>query len=217
MSADSLRITVSAVEVRHLAVAGTLAGVVPVLAAARNGPGIGRMQSEGDGTWLSWKAPGSALYGMPVHCSPDGTFLLCDGEDPDKWIRVDVHGAYLLPAAAEVQVYLADLYNKAVGQADLSAAEGQAGDVLDYSFTLTNADATPLHQVRIWLDAGTAGLELSLDGATWLAPTTEAQAIGWVLLAGGASQTLHVRRTIAVPADFNPDVLNLIHCAFWND
>ena len=94
MSADALHVTVDTVEVRHLAVVGTLPGVVPLLASARNGPGIGLMQSEGDdGTWLSWRAPGSTLYGTAVHCSPDGTFLLCDGEDPDKWIRVDVYAA----------------------------------------------------------------------------------------------------------------------------
>jgi len=217
MSADSLRLTVSAVEMRHLALACTLAGVAPLLAAARNGPGVGRIQSEGDGTWLSWRAPGSALYGTPVHCTPDGTFLLADGEDVDKWIRVDVYAAHLLPAAAEAQVFLADVYNNAVGQADLSAAEAQAGDVLEYELSLTNGDATPLHQVRVWLDAATAGLELSLDGVIWFTPTSEAAGIGWVLFAGGATETLYLRRTIAPEADFNPGVLNLIHLGFWED
>lgn len=209
--ADALRITVSGVEVQHLRVAGTVPGVVPLLAAGRNGPGQGRLRTSAAGDALAWRAPGSATWGAWCSVPADGDYLLLDGDDLDCWLRVEVHTAYLV-GSAEAIVALADRWTNAVAQADVTAAEAAAGDVLEYALTLTNAGTQTLDVVA-WLDATTAALELSADGVSWSAPTDEASAVALGTLAPAATATLHLRRTIAAAADSDPDILNLIHLA----
>jgi len=199
-TADALRIEIDSVEVRHLTAVGAIPGVVPLLAAARNGPGVGAIQCGSDGVSLTWRAPGSATFGSEIACSPDGTYILPDGEAPDKWLRVQVYGEYL-NAGEQADVLLADVYNDGVAAADVTAEEAQVGDVLEYSLALRNATANSATNLRLWIDpAAETDTEISLDGVTWSRPTTEADGLCLAYLAGESSQTIYLRRTIAAGA-----------------
>ena len=214
MNADVLHIEADSAEVQHLTAVGTIGGVVPLLAAARNGPGIGLLQSSGDGTFLSWRAPQSDTFGEPVECSPDGTFVLADGDDPDKWLRIEVHGAYLV-TGSQTEVFLTDRYNNDLGQADLSAAEAAAGDVLDYALTLRNTHTETLSDIRVWTAAAAdARTEVSWDGVTYAAPHTEETGILLASLAAAATATLYVRRTVPAGQSSDPKQLVHLHVAY---
>jgi hypothetical protein len=213
--ADALRIAAAGVEIKHLTAIGTLTGTVVTAVAARNGPGAGYLRSSGNGTWLAWRAPGSAKYGVEEDCSGGGSAVLTDGDDPDKWIRLDVHPSYLLPTPSTAQVLLGDRYSNDVAQADATAAEAAAGDELVYTLQLQNHHPTDaLARVRAWLDASVSGLELSPDAVAWSAPTAEAAALELGVIPANYQIYLYLKRTIAPGASADPDVLNLIHLSF---
>ena len=212
--ADSLRLSVSGVEVKHLGCVGAVPGVAPLLAAARNGPGSGDLKTEGDGTWILWRAPGSSSYGTPVALSGDGAYLLEDGDDRDAWLRVQAYTSYLLPAGAAGRVLLGDVYAGGTTDDDVAAGEATAGSVTTYTITLRNDSAMRLGRLVAWLDAATAGIEISDDGVAWVNPTSEATGLELPDLGPGATDTLHLRRTIAALADSDPEVLDVFHVAF---
>jgi len=209
--ADALRLSVSGTETEHFAVAGTIPGVQITAAAGRNGAGVGRLRNIG--ATLYWQAPGSNDYGPGVITASDGTYLLEDGEDRDAWLRVSVTTAYLLDFA-EAAVNLDVLTGNHIADADVTAAEAAGGDVHTYTITLTNASTFALSQLVVWIDPDTSGLEISDDGAAWVSPTTEAAGLALPNLSPSATDTLHIRRTIAAGAEADPNVLNHLHLAF---
>jgi len=189
--------------------------VAPLLAAALNAPGTGRLRSEGDGTWLSWRAPGSATFGPAVHCPGDGDYVLTDGLDADKWIRVAVHADYLPEGAAEAEVFLADRYNNDVGGPDVSAAEAVAGDVEDYQLSLQNDGGQRLSNLRVWLDpTADARTSIGWNGVDFSAPTNEEEGLLRDLLEIDESVALHVRRTVPAEESSTPKELVHVHLAF---
>lgn len=208
-NADALRIAVSAVEVRHLTAIGAVPGVVLGLAAARNGPGTGRLRYTSAG--LAWRAPGSSRWGAAVDVSAGGEFLLEDGGDRDKWVRATVHASHLV-LSAEAEVHLADRYGAWLD--DVAAAEAAAGDVEIQTLMLSNAGDATLGNVHAWLAAGTSDLELSGDLANWYTATVEADGVSLGDLAPAASVPLYVRRTIAAGAAADPKVLALVRLGF---
>lgn len=216
MNTDALRIEVASVEARHLTAVKTVPGVIPLLAAARNGPGIGQLLSgdDEDGSLLSWRAPGSNAFGEAVQCSPDGVYVLCDGEAPDKWIRIEVHGDYLA-VGSQAEVFLADVYNNAVAGDDVTADEAETGDVAVYTLALRNTSAAEITGVAAWVDpAAAAAIEISLDGATWSRPESEETALTLPPIPAESSATLYMRRTIAVGEASSPKSLVHLHFSF---
>lgn len=212
--ADSLRIYADAVEVSCLALVGTIAGVRPLAVAALCGRGTARLRSDAAGTALSFRAPGSITWGPWVAAGGDGSYLLEDGETPSKWIRVQVYAAYLLASPQEARIALTDQFNNAIGSDNVSAAEASAGDVETYTVTLQNDSVNTISGLKAWLDAAVDCLEISHNGADWVAPTSEAAALALADVPAAAAATLHLRRTIAAAAPSDPSVLNLIHLAF---
>jgi hypothetical protein len=213
-TADTLRIEVDSIDVRQLTAVGSIPGVVPLLVAATNGPGIGQLLSSDDGTLLSWRAPGSENFGEPVDCSTDGQYVLCDGEDTDKCVRVEVHGEYLV-AGSQAAVLLADVYNNGVGGPDVSAAEAAAGDVLTSSLTLRNAASSDFSELAVWLDAaGDPHVEISLDGETWSQPQSEETGLAIATLAAAASVPIWMRRTIPAGQAVSAKQAVFFHLAF---
>lgn len=84
-----------------------------------------------------------------------------------------------------------------------------------YVLTVVNRNsAKTAYTIKAWLDAAVSGLELSADGSTWSAPTSEATAVDLGDLAPAASVSLHVQRTVDPGATADPEVLNLIHTCF---
>lgn len=211
---DSIRILSGGVEVEHLHAVGTIHGVAIRQVAAACGEGVGRISSANAGMHLRWQAPGSATAGASVDVSAGGQFLLLDGESTAKWIRIEAYTAQMLASPQAAQVILTAVYNNAIGSDNVSAAEAAAGDVETWTLTLQNDSATPVADITVWIDAATAGMEISDDGATWVAPTSEATGLDLGDLAAAATVTLHLRRTISAGAPADPDVTNLLHYSF---
>jgi hypothetical protein len=215
---DSLRLELSSVEIHSLVAVGTLPGVVVLAAAGRNGPGVGMLRASGNGTYLSWRAPGSDRFGSTVICTTDGSsYLLEDGKHLDKWLRVKVHSDYLNPGSADARVYLADVYNNGVGHDDLSAGEATAGNVEDYTITMANDNPMDVLNVRAWLEAETSWkVEISDDDIAYISPTAEhhVDTLARARIAAGATATLYLRRTIIAGAGSDPGVLNHLQFAF---
>ena len=213
--ADAIRVKIASLEVLHLAAVETLPGVVILQAAGRNGPGTGQLQSSGDGTLVAWRAPGSATFGTAIDCGSDGAYLFEDGEDANKWLRVQVYASYLASTPRDARVYLGDLFANGPPHDDVTAQEASAGDVTIYSLELVNESAVNISDLRAWIHATVSGLEISDDNATWVNPTTEATGLSFGSLASGASKTLWLRRTIAAAAASDAKILTLLHFA-WN-
>jgi hypothetical protein len=211
--ADSLRLKVDSTEIEQLARIGTIPGVVVERAAARNGPGYGRLRSTILGRHLRWQAPGSTSFGQPIDVSLGGDFLVEDGDDPNKFLRLTVTLCHLF-GPTESRVLLGDLYENEVGHDDVLADEAAAGDVTIYSITLENANNVVLSHLKAWLDAATENLEISDDQISWVAPTSEAAALKLPDLGAGASDVLYLRRTIGAGTDCDPDVLTHLHFSF---
>lgn len=214
--ADALRVRLSSASVKHLKAVGTIPGVVVEAVAGRNGPGSGMLRYYAGGL-AAWRAPGSETFGQRVDLSAGGTYVVEDGEDLNKFLRVTSYAAFLPPGPAAARVLLQEEFNDGVGGDEVTASEAAAGSVESWTVELLNAGGLGLSNLRIWLDAATAGLEISLDNSNWYAPDSETHADVLIVagLAAGASQNLYVRRTIASSTPADPDILNLLQFA-WN-
>jgi len=209
---DALKIKVSSTETVHLAALGTVPGVVPLLAAAANGPGTAAIRSTS--TSLSYRAPGSNTFGLPVDDTTDGTFVLHDGEDRSKWLRVQIYADHILPTRIQSDVFLIDTFNNDVSSDDVSSAEATAGDIETHSVTLENVSGDTLTQITFWLDSLTKNIEISDDNVTFVAPTTKATGLQFAGLTPGATATLYIKRTITAGAESDPNILTHIHSFF---
>lgn len=212
--ADELRFESLSVELTHLRAVGTIPGVAVLAVAAANGPGVGQIRSVGDGTRLTWLAPGSAVFGTPVSVSADGLYLLEDGEDRNKWCRVQVFNAHLTPGPDQASVYMRGDHNTALADADVTDAQALAGDVSVFTVSMANHGNVVLSHLAVWIDPAVSGLEISDDGVVWVAPTTESAALAFPDLVPGGSHTLHLRRTITAASPSATDVLNHIHARY---
>jgi len=204
MSADALQLEVSAVELHHLTAVGSAPGVVLLLVAGRNGPGMAWLRTSGDGNVLAWRAPGSATFGPDVVCESDGTYILTDGEDEDRFVRVQAWRNFLIQAG-DFPVYLSDRYANGAALDDVTAERAAAGDVSVWTITLRNSGQTPISALAVWLDAASdASIELSADGQTWSAAADESEAVKMGHLAADATATVHLRRTVAAGCAASP-------------
>jgi len=210
--ADALRAKIAGTESPSLRVVGALAGVVPLLASGACGRGTARLRTDGE-SGVAFRAPGSDVYGPAAAVAADGTYLLEDGEDRDKYLRVAVHTDYLPEAAAEALVLLEDRYANHVGRDDVSAAEAEAGHVESWTVTLENVSASILTRVVAWI-VETQDLQISDDGATWVRPTDEAHGLVLGSIAPGQTDVLHLRRSTPAGAPSSPNLLNRVAVAF---
>lgn len=212
---DAIRVKSSGVEVPMLAVAGAVPGVTVLAASGKNDPASspGSVRHQVGGL-LSWKAPGSSTYGTAIAPPVDGAYVLEDGDDADQWVRVQVATSYLPAGDAVALVYMQGVFN-AAGPDDVTAAEASAGDVASWTLTLENVGVPDVRNLVAWIDAGVSGLEISDDGAVWVAPTTEGTALALATpLVSGGTDTLHLRRTISAAAASDPDVEHLVHLSW---
>ena len=217
MTSADLHIEIDGVELTQLTAVGTIPGVVPLLVAAQNGPGIGTLQSYRDGTLLAWQAPGSTAFGPAVQAAVDGTYTLCDGLDPDKWIRVAVYRSFLQPGS-QAAVALAERFANGVAPADATAAQAAAGNVTLYSLQLHNTAAAAMVNLSVWLDAASDPLTaISLDGAAWSSPHDQGSGLAVGTIAAGASVTLYCRRTLPANQPASPKIRVFLHVAFDGD
>lgn len=214
LTSAALELSISSIELEHLDVLGTVPGVIPLLAAARNAPGMARLRTTGDGTDLQFKAPGSATWGPVVTVTANGEYLAHDGDDFDKWLRVYAYLPYLPDGHAESRVMLNQRYGVGIADDDVTASEASAGDVATYQITMTNNWTRTLTDLCAWIDPAVVDLEISDDGSTWVSPTTRFAALEFPDLAASATDILHLRRTITAGAASTPAVLNQLHLSF---
>lgn len=214
-----MRLQLAASDVISLRTAGTLAGVVVLAAGGANGTGIGRVIASlgnGGAAQLAWQAPGSATPGTPQPVSPDGNYLLEDGEDAAAFVRVAVYGSYL-PQAGEARVYLGDRYNE-LGPADVSAADASAGLTTITQYTLANVSPSTVYDVRAWLPPVfySPGITISSDGVNYFTPISETDpnVLTWASIAPGSGVTLYVKRVSSPGRLSDPAVLNELFTAW---
>lgn len=162
---DSMRINYNSIESFSLRWAQTIPGVIPVAVNAANGPGVGILRSTGDGTLFSWKAPNSDLFGSTVDCSTDGSYVLEDGEDQMKAIRITVYNSYIAPNPIQSEVLLDVIYNNAVAGADVTAAEASSGDTSWWDFEQENVGSHDWLDVKCWMtqESKNNGIWISTD------------------------------------------------------
>ena len=212
--ADALRIMVSGVELRSLRLVGTLPGLVPLAVAGLNGPGTGRLRSTGDGLTVQYRAPGSSTYGQAVTIAADGAYLLEDGENRSKWLRVQAYTSHMI-GPSEAEVRLLDRWEIGPAGDDVTASEAAAGDVATWSATIQNDSTDTVYGITAWLDSSTSGLEISDDGVTWVNPTSQAAGLDLGDLAAAGTTPLYFRRTISAGAPPDSDILAQVRLAFF--
>lgn len=205
---DALRIEISAAESKSMAAIGAIQGVAILAVSALNGKGTARLRSYG--SRISWRAPGSKVFGSPVNCPADGLYLLADGEYEYKTARIQVYTASLA-TFAEANIFLQPRYNSAPAHADVSAAEASAGDVTDYTVTIRNASPAAILNVKAWIKDGPQ-IQIGYDGLSWVAPNFESHpdTLAWPAIQPNATETLHCRRTIPAGSSPHAGVLNVL-------
>ncbi len=206
--ADSVRFKVAGVEIQHLTAIGTVGGVTIAHVAAANGKGVGRLRKTAAGE-LQWRPPGASGYGPAVPIPSDDTYRLESDTEPAKWLRVAVQTAFFAVGEEESRVFLTDVYSNAVSSDDVTYSEAAAGDVETYTITAVNEGLFPAY-IQVWIENG-PGLEISNDGAAWVAPTGPfgALTLSPTPVNPSGTATLYVRRTITAGA--SPDAGVLAH------
>jgi len=207
-------------EIPCLRAVGTIPGVVVLAAAGRNGPGAGQLRSYGDGALLSWRAPGSSFEGAPVTCAADGEYLLEDGAEANKWLRVHVYRAHLC-GPSQASVLLEDLYNNAIAITDIDGLAAEIGSDDEQWVDLHNINSVTLGNVRAWIDPdyswdGTDGLQIRKSGGAWKAPNAEdhPDVLIWDSLGPGQTVRLEGLRQYAAEAESDPGILARLHFGF---
>ena len=189
---------------------GTLPGLIITNARHRNGEGKGFLRFKSDGTLASWKAPGSLQYGAWVNVSALGEYLLEDGEDPNKSVRVETVSAAHLPASAqEVPVYLESTHG---GDRPFfgDVLDGQAGEVVVVTRQLFNHGRSVMSNLVVWIDPASSYLEIDVGGG-YSSPTTEETALLIGTLLPLNSTLFDVRRTIPALTGPEPELVMELH------
>lgn len=213
-------------EVSQFEIVGAVPGLVVVQGAGRNGSGMGRLQIVAGEA--QWRAPNSMNFGPAVDVSATGSYHLYDGDDGDKWVRVQSSASFLPGGATSAPVYLADRYetifsaelevgwNQIAGD-DVTAAEAAAGDVETWDFQVANRNLDyGILALVAWIDPAVTWIEIAAaPGGPWVSPATEGAALGLGDLAPNSTVTLYVRRTVPASTPFDPAKLVLFHFA-WN-
>lgn len=202
-----------AATVPMLRAVGTIPGVAILHAAGRNGPGIGLIASDSSGR-LRWRAPGSASFGPEVEPVADGQYVLEDGADRDKFVRVQTYSAFMINSMSDA-VYLDELYGTPIAAADIDAADASTGKTENFVIPMFNDGNVIMSNIVAWLDPSAVDLEISDDpGGPWITGTTEATGFSFGDIPVSGARGMILRRTIGAASPADPDVLNLVHVAF---
>jgi hypothetical protein len=212
---DAIEIAISGAEVISYTATGTLEGVEVVHISGACSPGEGMMRATGDGLTLSWKAPGDSGFGTDVAIEGDGEYVLLSA-DESQWIKVEVYTSWMPGGPQSAAVQLHENYANGVAGDDVTSAQASGGHQTNLTFTAENKTGRIMTSVRFWLTAAAAavGFELSTDGVSWSAPTSEGAAIYDGTLSPGTPVTFHIRRTIAASTESDPHVTNQINYSF---
>jgi len=212
---DSLIFQISAAEVKPLAAVGTVSGVAISFVSGSVGPGSALLAYTNNLTALRFRAPGSASFGEYVEVSGGGDYIVADGENRSKYIRVTVTPAKLPESDSQSLVFIQEMNDNSAGGTPATAAQAAAGQVLDYFIDIYNQSNFPAQAIVAWIDplAGSE-FQISNDNATWVSPKTEAVGISIANIAPAGTGVLYIRRTIAAGAAADPDLLSVFRCSY---
>lgn len=219
--ADAVVFQLSGVEIEQLHAVGAIPGVHITHANGTNGPGTGYLQSRGaSGELVSWKAPGSSSFGPDVNGSAGGNFVLEDGENAGKFVRVTVTASYLQEAPAVAPVLLTEVYNGGFGMDDITAEEAEAGPDEAENLTVYNNSPYTIQNAKIWMDASCTGWLYLWHGPIYgyVQPTSEdhehvvdLQGAVW---GPGVGKPLQILRVMGAGADSSPKKQNILYVGF---
>ena len=132
---------------------GTLPGVTITRVAGMNGVGIGHLQIDATGTYLSWCPPGGSTFGSEVDVSGGGEFCIYNITNR-KWVEVTVNTDYLPTGNESAAVLLTVPYgdeNLTDVFSDVSANEATNGTSDSEQIYLTTASEDNL-DVTVWYE-----------------------------------------------------------------
>jgi hypothetical protein len=189
-----------------------LAGIVVLSAAAANGTGQGTINVTPAG--LTWQAPHSGTPGTPQACRPDGEYLLIDGEDESKFIKVAVYNDYL-PATGGAPVLISDTFN-AFGPDDVTASQASSGNTSVATFTFANVSGNAIVKLTAWLSPFVSGVTISSDGVNFYDPVSsgDADALQWPSVGLASNVPIYLKRVISAGTASMASILNHL-CWAW--
>jgi hypothetical protein len=170
---------------------GTIPGVAPIAAAGLCGGGIAAIASHNDGMDLCFRAPDSGTFGALVRCDSDGDYMLEDGEDKNKWLRIKSRAAFLSPTPQQARVFLKIEDGEMV-------TEKAPSTVTSLNLQLQNVSSQTLENVRVWCP--TPDTTFNLTGLD-VAAADEASSLLVGALAVGGVKDLGMKLTVLVGAD----------------
>lgn len=209
---DGLRVYWDSIPVDLVAV-GVLPGMAIRHYGPKNGPGLGLIDATGDGSQVTWTAPGSSNAGTAVDVSGGGEYVLRDGDDSNAHILLAVFPSRIVAGPAQADVWARARHDNGIGGDTVTAAEAAAGSVESWTVQLRGR-ITTLSHVVCWIDSTVSGFEISTDGVSWVAPTDEASALSIGDVPTWADVDLYVQRTIGAGAASALAVENILHFAW---
>jgi hypothetical protein len=199
---------------------GTVPGVSVTLASENNGPGIGHLRYR-QGS-LSWKAPGSATFGPDQNVAAGGEWIVVDGDDGNKFLRVSAFPAFLpvsdTSAAVRMKVrpgvWVVPTAFLVVNGGRVRTAGVPPYTAQGYQRLYNRSTSTNLTNVRAWLEAG-AGFNDYLtisDSASgpWVAPVTELTGLALAAIPKGNTSPVSLHWQIDVPGGEPPSAAHPI-------
>lgn len=123
-------------------------GVTIDAAAGQNGTGTGTLTYTAAGTLLQWTAPSGSI-GTGVNVGSNGTYIIEDGGDTTKYVRVTVVSASLPGGNQTDSITLSDVYNKQFD--NVSASEASAGDIEYRGLMIQNQNAAQIDGVKAYI------------------------------------------------------------------
>ncbi len=155
------------VEAQSVRWVGTVPGVAVIFVSWENGVGKGILKSVGSNNIFAWKAPGSDTFGSTVNCSVDGNYILEDGEDQSKYIRIGVYNDYLSTSPVSTNIYIECRYETLLSGEDVEYDEALNGDDSWWSAELYNQSETDVLDLKLWMSQETQ------QNGYWLADGAE--------------------------------------------
>lgn len=192
-------------ETGYLKAVGTIPGVAPIAAAGLCGAGIAAISSRNDGYDLCFRAPDSELFGPLVRAESDGDYLLEDGEDKNKWLRVKVRSAFLAVTPQQSRVFLRLEDGEMVTTKQISS-------VNTLNLQIQNVSAQPLLGVRVW--SPTPDTTFNLTGVDVAAADEDNSLLIGNMAVGGVKD---LGMTLTVPGGADPEAAALFEVyAKWS-
>lgn len=211
---DALRFEISGVEVQTLSAIGTIPGVMIKQVSALNAIGVGMIKSSGDGTKITWRAPGSNHYGTPIYAATDGEYLIEDGDSIGKFLRIEMRTAYLKPRAMQSRVFLKEVYLNGFGQDDITSDPVQFL-LKSRAVTMKNHSTHTLKKIVVWVDRSSGVAIGKTQLGSFTRPTREETGLSFSDLAAGGTASLWMRQTISANEPADPKILDHIHARYY--